>query len=294
MSASSVPQAHRPKGLQRLIVTRPAQEAATWVEALKAAGWPAQSLPLIEVAEPQDPADRAALQQWRQNWPQTDALMFVSAAAVQHFFAGMSPPVAPGAIATRFWAPGPGTARALAQALHRLGLDASRIDAPPPHATQFDSEALWPVVQAQLRPGQRLLIVRGLSREQQATADPVPPSQSLPGHGRDWLIRQCQAAGVQVQACVAYERRTPALDAHARGLIAAATQSGSVWIFSSSEALDHLSGCAPGADWSQATALATHPRIAQRAREAGFGTVLPTRPALPDVLSALESMTSSP
>jgi len=35
----------------------------------------------------------------------------------------------------------------------------------------------------------------------------------------------------------------------------------------------HLRGLAPGADWSAARAVASHPRIAQAAREAGFGRV---------------------
>jgi uroporphyrinogen-III synthase len=279
--------------LQRLIVTRPAQEAASWVAALQAAGWPAQALPLIEVGEPQDPGTRNALNHWRAHAWQMDALMFVSAAAVQHFFAGVQPCAAALTSSTRCWAPGPGTARALAQALQRLGLDDRRIDAPPADAAQFDSEALWPVVQPQLRPGQQLLVIRGLSTEG-SSASEAPADSALPGHGRDWLIRQCEAAGMRAQACVAYERRAPAWDAAARAQLAAGTAAGSVWLFSSSEALDHLKACAPQADWSQAGAITTHPRIAQRAREAGFGTVLQTRPALPDVLRTLESNASPP
>jgi uroporphyrinogen-III synthase len=274
-----------PVRLQRLIVTRPAPEAATWVSALQGAGWPAQALPLIEIGEPRSLSARQALAHWRGQWPTMDALMFVSAAAVRHFFAGVAnrpDPAAP----TRFWAPGPGTARVLAQALQGLGLGPERIDAPAPDAPQFDSESLWPVVQPRLRPGQQLLIVRGHSAGAAAAASTDP---DLPGHGRDWLIEQCQAAGVQVLACVAYERRAPNLDATNRRLLQQGQAPGSVWLFSSSEALEHLQACAPAADWSRASALVTHPRIEQRARDSGFGTVVPTRPALPDVLRALES-----
>ena len=280
--------------LQRLIVTRPAQEAASWMSALRTAGWPAQALPLIELGEPQDPSIRQDLQRWRRQWKQMDALMFVSAAAAQHFFAGVDRPGADRPSKPRFWAPGPGTARALQQ----LGIDASRIDAPAADAVQFDSESLWAVVRGQLQAGQRLLIVRGLSRDG-LDATPRPAAQAapvpgLPGNGRDWLIHQCEDAGVQVQACVAYERRAPSLDALALSLLQAGTARGSVWLFSSSEAIDHLQGCAAGADWSQAAALVTHPRIAQRAHEAGFGHVWQTRPALPEVLLALESNWSHP
>lgn len=289
-------QAPAPRHLRRLIVTRPAQEATAWVAALQTAGWPAQALPLIEVAEPIDPAACAALAHWRGHWQQLDALMFVSASAVQHFFAGAPAPAPDSLLQTRFWAPGPGTARALTQALLPLGLPSSRIDAPPADAAQFDSESLWPVVQPQLRPGQQLLIVRGFSRPVQA-AEPeadAPTDTGLPGHGRDWLIRQCKAAGVLVQACVAYERRAPTWDDAAISQVQAATGSGSLWLFSSSEALDNLLTGAPHVDWSQAAALVTHPRIALRAQAAGFGTVAETRPALPDVLCALESGWSLP
>lgn len=281
--------------IDRLLVTRPAQEAGAWVQALASAGWPAQALPLIDIAEPADPATREALSHWRRHWGEADALMFVSAAAVQHFFQGAVS--TPGAgLRTRFWAPGPGTAKAVARALATRGLDASRIDAPPADAAQFDSEALWPVVQPRLRPGQRVLIVRGLSRD----AEPQPagsepgPANGVPGNGRDWLIRQCEAAGVQVSGCVAYERRAPVSSAELRERIEAGTKAGSVWLLSSSEALTHLASAAPGADWQQAAALVTHPRIAERARQAGFGQVVQTRPALSDVLGALESNWSPP
>lgn len=281
--------------VERLLVTRPAQEAATWVNALASAGWPAQALPLIDIAEPSDPALRGALGQARRHWQDADALMFVSAAAVQHFFqAEVAPPS--GSVRTRFWAPGPGTAKALGRALAPLGVEASHIDSPPVDAAQFDSEALWPVVQPGLRPGQRVVIVRGLSRDAEpaSAADEAAAPSTVPGNGRDWLIRQCEAAGVQVSGCVAYERRAPEFEPAARALIASGTGAGSVWLFSSSEALTHLLAAAPGADWRAAAALVTHPRIAERAHQAGFGRVVQTRPALFDVLGALESNWSPP
>jgi len=274
--------------LQRLIVTRPAAEAGAWVAALRAAGWPAWALPLIQITEAHDAATAQALHQARAHWAEMDALMFVSGAAVSHFFAadGAALPAAASAAATgtRFWAPGPGTAHLLAQALTRLGLDASRIDAPPADAAQFDSESLWPVVAPQVLAGRRILVVRGASVDAVA-APPNPPT----GPGRDWLMRQCTAAGALVQACVAYERRAPEWSVATRAQALQAQGAGSVWLFSSSEALDHLLAAELPADWSRAQALVTHPRITERARQAGFGRVLQTRPALPDVLRALES-----
>ncbi|MES2842690.1 MAG: uroporphyrinogen-III synthase [Pseudomonadota bacterium] len=286
----SAPTAQRPAPgrLARLIVTRPAGEAAHWVQALRAQGWPAQALPLIDIGEPSTSEAKAALQVWRANWFQVDALLFVSGAAVSHFFAegAVARPLAP--FKTRFWAPGPGTARQLKQALGALGIAPERIDSPPADAAQFDSEHLWPVVAPQVAAGSRILIVRGSTMEAPAAEG------SVPGHGRDWLIRQCEARGARVEGCVAYERRPPVFDDADRALAAQATLAGSVWLFSSSEALAALRVAQPSASWSAVTALVTHPRIAQAARDTGFGRVIESRPSLPDVLRALESECTAP
>lgn len=287
--------------MDRVIVTRPAAEAEHWVQALRASGWQAEALPLIDIAEPVDASAQTALAQHRCCWWQADALMFVSAAAVRHFFArGVAAPPTQHLLTTRFWAPGPGTARALAQALAGLGMSADLIDAPPADAAQFDSEHLWPVVAAQLRPGARVLMVRGQSPELDDSRDAPRGTQhgaqrvaAQPGTGRDWLIQRCEAAGARVEACVAYERRAPVLSVAEQALIQDAGGVGQLWLFSSSEALTNLQALAPGQDWSAATALATHPRIAAGARAAGFGRVIESRPALPDVVSALKSRQSS-
>lgn len=277
------PAAARP--LQRLLVTRPADEAAEWVTQLQAQGWPAQALPLIRICAPRSAAAAQALHQQRAQWSGYDALLFVSGAAVRHFFDAPDLPRATAATRTRCWAPGPGTARALRAPLARLGLPADRIDAPPADAGQFDSEALWPLVASQLRPGSRVLIVRGAS----LGAGTSPETAATGGNGREWLIRQCEQAGAQVQTVAAYERHPPEWTPDQRQALQAGCGADSLWLFSSSEALDHLLDVAPATDWSAAQALVTHPRIAQRAQQAGFGRVAQTRPALPDVLRALES-----
>ncbi len=275
--------------LRRLLVTRPADEAATWVEQLRGQGWPAQALPLIQITAPRraDAAER--LHQVQAQWANFDALMFVSGAAVQHFFAA-DLPRADAQTHSRFWAPGPGTARRLAQSLSAVGLGADRIDAPPPDAAQFDSESLWPVVVHQLRPGSRVLIVRGQSVAAGDDAATVPSG----GNGREWLIRQCEQAGAEVQTVVAYERHAPNGTDAFQAELRLACSAGSVWLLSSSEALDHLLAAQPGAAWSDAQALVTHPPIAQRAQQAHFGRVVQTRPALPDVLRTLESQWIQP
>jgi uroporphyrinogen-III synthase len=240
--------------VQRVVITRPEPDATRWVQALRERGWPAEA------------------------WPTQDALMFVSAAAVQRFFAE---PVSPGPGQTRFWAPGPGTARALSQALWSLGIGSERIDAPPRDAAQFDSEHLWPVVASQLAPGRRVLVVRGASEGSEG---------SLPGQGREWLIERCRAAGAEVQACVAY-RRERVVPAGADLLrLPQCVGEGQVWVLSSSEALQSLQGVWPAG--ARAVALATHPRIAQAALALGFAEVITARPALADVVRALESWAS--
>ena len=107
----------RPARLSRLIVTRPAPEAQIWANALCQCAWPAHALPLIEIGEPSDAATLNALRHWRQQVFQVDAAMFVSGAAVTHFFTGMAPNrvtavLAAGQASARFWAPGPATAAA--------------------------------------------------------------------------------------------------------------------------------------------------------------------------------------
>lgn len=267
----------------RVIVTRPADDAASWVEALQSRGWQTLALPLIGIGEPSDPAVRANLQRVREQWASFDALMFVSSGAVQHFFAGLPATSSADKRATRFWAPGPGTARALKAVLARHGIAASCVDAPADDAAQFDSEHLWPVVNAQIHPGVRVLVVRG------ASPDADRPPQTA-GSGREWLIERCREKGAQVEVCCAYERRAPQWTAAQQAQATEARGPDSLWLFSSSEALGHLRALLPGTDWSRARAVCTHDRIASAARETGFGWVMSCRPAMEDVLRGLESL----
>ena len=73
----------------RILVTRPAHDAAAWVQALADHGLQAEALPLIAIGPCQGSAARQALLQARNaarvsgHWR---ALMFVSGNAVQYFF----------------------------------------------------------------------------------------------------------------------------------------------------------------------------------------------------------------
>ena len=268
MSANTLP-ASRP-----VLVTRPAPEAARWVNALRERGIAAEALPLIDIV-PMSGAP--ALAEARAALASYAVAMFVSPNAVRGFFesnrpSGLEPP-AQAAIETRAWSPGPGTTQALVDA----GWPAARIDEPAADAPQFDSESLWAQVGAQVRAGLRVLIVRG------GDADGRPA-------GRDWLATQLHAAGAVVQAVAAYRRQPPAADGAWAARAQAAAQDGSLWLFSSSEAIANLRQCMPAQDWRAARALATHPRIADAAQAAGFGSVMATRPTLEAVAASIKSL----
>ena len=287
---------------QGVIVTRPAQDAAHWVEALTNQGFQAQALPLIEVGPATDLAAAAFVQQVWRNLDNYAACMFVSGNAVTYFFQQKRPEtqsnraqkainnVANDAIDTlpaklRFLAPGPGTATALLA----VGVPAEQIDSPSAEAGQFDSEALWQVVGQRDWRGARVLVLRGQ----------IGGLALQAGSGRDWLTQQLQAAGAQVEMVGVYQRSAPTFTADQIQVAKTASQDGSVWLFSSSEALANLMqqprlagvGSA-GVDWRSARAIATHPRIAQAVRAAGWGVVQESRPMLADIVDALRSIES--
>ena len=284
----------------RVLVTRPAPDAGQWVEHLQQAGFDAAALPLIEIAPLLNAASLAALQQARQTLSTYAALMFVSGNAVSYFFrekdavaqcsrqenatnniADKNLTIVPPGL--RLLAPGPGTAAALLA----TGVPSAQIDAPPEDAEQFDSEALWQLVGKRDWQGRRVLIVRGQS--------PVALSKSLSTPGRDWLMRQWQAAGATVDTVTVYERRAPQMAGADMALAKNAATDGAVWLFSSSEAIGNLM-TQPGMAairWHEARAVATHPRIAQAARAAGWGVVVESRPALTDIIRTLRSIESN-
>ena len=248
-----------------MLVTRPAAQAAEWVASLRGHGIDALSLPLIGIA----PADNAAtLHAVWLSLAQRRLVMFVSPNAAQQFVA-----LRPMAMA---WpekvlaaSPGPGTTRTLLAS----GVPASCIVEPAADAAQFDSEALW----AQLEPlswqGAEVLIVRG-------------------DGGRDWLADTLRRHGAQVAFVQAYRRVPPTFDAPAAALLdTAVRQPGRhLWFFSSSEAVGHLAAYGDAADWAAARAVATHPRIAERAVQLGFGRVVQARPTLAAVVACIQSM----
>jgi uroporphyrinogen-III synthase len=232
-------------------------------------------------------ADRAQIAQAWKVLGRYDALMFVSSNAASHFFAARPAElVSPwGSVnrAPRTWVTGPGSRAALLA----QGVPASHIDMPAPTAQSLDSEALWLQVQAQIQTGTRILIVRG-DKASEGVEAPVAGSAS--GQGRDWLAVQLQARGAQVDYVVAYARRPPQWTAEQRAIVEKSLQGHDVWVWSSAEALSNLLAAFPGQTWAGAKAVATHARIAQAARLAGFGKVALARPGLAALCASIESL----
>lgn len=264
-----------------LILTRPIAPARVWQAALQAQ-LPERAchvLPLIEIVPVADLHGQQRLRQCWHGLARYHAAVFVSPAAVEHFFAAQ-----PQAAqlwqqqGLRAWGVGPGTQRALLDA----GVPAQLIDSPAADALQFDSEALWPLVQPQLaacvQAGRFILRVRG--------ADDASDGD---GHGRDWLGSAIAQAGVGLHSVAAYVRQRPVWSAQQAQAAADLARVPAVWLFSSGLAVQQLASLLPAVNWAHATALATHPRIAQAAQALGFGQVRTCRPSLPGVVQSLQS-----
>lgn len=279
----------------RVLVTRPIREAQSWLQALKSAGLDPVALPLIEIAPLDDL--RPVTEVWRQII-RYRAVMFVSANAVDFFFAAQPqstssklPSFQAGNLPVRAWATGPGTASALA----RRGVPSGLIDSPSPDALQFDSESLWAEVSGQVSAGTPVLIVRGDEAVGQAVGlvnrlANRPARAGANGAGRDWLAQHVEQAGGSVDFLVVYRRQVPVFSQAQCERVRTASYDGSVWLFSSSQAVDNLTSNFPNLTWAQARAVATHPRIAQTARSHGFGVVCESRPTLSDVIASIESL----
>ena len=264
----------------RVIITRPLREANKWAAALMETGYKASVLPLVEVASA---ADTEAVADAGLHLAEYDGVMFVSGNAVEYFFASnqaLGPVFCAGAaIKTRAFATGPGTVAALL----RAGAESAWIDAPDQDSQQFDSEALWAVIGSKMQATSRVLIVRGAGT---STAE-APPGE---GHGRDWFANQVKLAGASVDYVVSYQRVPVRLQAEALAMAREAASDGSVWMFSSSEAIANLVASCPDQDWYAAKAVVTHPRIGDTARKAGFVQVCESRPSLASLLASIESM----
>ena len=248
----------------RVIVTRPAVQAAHWVERLGERRVAAVALPLIDIVAAVDPDGVA------EAWSELATkrlVVFVSPNAAERFFAAR-PAGATWPDGVFAATPGPGTA----QALRELGIAVDAVVEPVADADEFDSGSLWDRLRSMAWRDADVMIVRG-------------------DGGRPWLGERLADAGARVAYLSAYRRRAPTLAPADRSLIAAeqAQPASHAWLFSSSQAIDHLEQVAGIGRWSASRAIATHERIASRAHDAGFGTVARARPTLDSVVACIQS-----
>ena len=259
--------------MQQVIITRPEQDAASWVGPLQEAGFRVGLFPLLDLS---DFMTAPEAQKAGELLLKSQAVMFVSANAVRflakalaaspewqsHFQQG-----------ARAWCTGPGTAAAL----KACGIPESQIDQPSHHAAHLDSEALWQEVAGQVTPSMRVLFIRGAD-ESGAIA------------GRDWLAQQLENAQVQVQAVAAYRRLPTLLSPALLAQVSAFVAQDAVWLFSSSAAIESLMSQCPSVDWSKAKAVVTHPRMAQLAQKSGWQQVSIAAPGIRSLLASIKSL----
>ncbi len=220
-----------------VLVTRPARQAVAFAARIAALGGTPIVVPAIAILPP---ADAAALARAQAALGDYDYAVFVSANAVEY-----------GAPAARNWpagliafAPGPGTAEALAAA----GIDGARVP-----VTTFDSDGLLALPEFAAPQGRRVVVFRGEG-------------------GREQLGDALRSRGAEVDHVACY-RRAPPGDARAALAEAFAQRRVDAVTITSGEGLDNLWNLADDARraaWRACVTFAPHPRIAARARSLGL------------------------
>jgi len=224
----------------RVIVTRPARQAAGIAQALHALGATPIIVPAIVILPP---ADRAALDAAHASLRRYDIAIFISANAVEY---GVPDPRQwPPALAV--FAPGPGTAAALV---------AAGVANPTIPDTTFDSEGLLALPALTAVTGKRVLIFRGEG-------------------GRTVLGDTLRARGATVDYVDCYRRAAP--QSGTDGLAAMLREHrADALTLTSSEGLDNLCALLDPQALRVLQALPTfvpHPRIAEHARGKGFAAI---------------------
>lgn len=224
-------------------------------------------LPAFEFGPAPDPAAASAALAQLASF---DLAIFVSPQAVRAT-AALLGGAWPAGTATA--AVGAGTRAAVRDAIPAAA--AARLLAPPAgeHDGGSGSESLWPVLQAMQPRPRRVLVLRAQG-------------------GREWLAERLQAAGATVVPLAVYSRLPFAPPAELRAQLAAAARDGIASLISSSDAVDALQSMLAGAPsvleaLRAGPALATHPRIAERLRAAGFGNVAVCAPDAAAIRAAL-------
>lgn len=229
-----------PLGGIGVIVTRPQRQAAGLARKLAAIGATPLLWPAIVILPPLDPVP---LERAHAMLDSYDIAVFVSANAVEYGVPDPSrwPP------SLRVFAPGPGTAEALAA----IGLTGVQIP-----VTTFDSEGLLALPQLQHVDGARVLIFRGQG-------------------GRELLGNALVQRGARVNYISCYRRAAPT--SGAEGLIEALRDDRAhALTLSSAEGTDNLLaavGIEGRALLARIPVFVPHPRVADHARAAGLPAV---------------------
>lgn len=244
-----------------IVVTRPQEQAASLCRAIREAGGEVVLFPVIAIGPAPDDAGLRAIAPRLDDF---DLAFFVSPNAVRHALDSL--------LSRRSWPAhlrvatvGKGSERELA----RYGFD--EVIAPQ---TGFDSEAViaLPEFAASAVAGRRMVIFRG-------------------DGGRDLLADTLRQRGAEVEFVTCYRRFRPAVDPSP--LLARATQMRlDALLLTSSEGVDNLVAMVGTAGMQMLEAVpvfAPHPRIATRARDAGFCTVVDTGAGDDGMLRALVS-----
>jgi len=223
-----------------VLVTRPARQAGAFAAKLAALGATPIVFPAIVILPP---VDRGALDAAHERLAGYDLAFFVSANAVEYG----APDATRWPAKIVVFAPGPGTAEALA--------NAGRRDVRIP-ATTFDSEGLLALSELADVRGKRAVIFRGEG-------------------GRETLAEALAARGAHVDHVACYRRAAPS--GGAAGLVEAMRE-GRVHALTvtSSEGVDNLcdvAGAQGRALMSRLPVFAPHPRIAARARARGLDAI---------------------
>lgn len=221
---------------RRIVVTRPAGQAAHFADMIRAAGGEAELFPTIDIAPLND---TTRLDTALARLSQFDLAVFVSASAVLHAFARMVALRVKWPAPLRAAATGPGTAAQLK--VH--GLDAIH------PASRFDSEGLVAEIDHLGLQPKRILIVRGAG-------------------GREWLLDHLAARGVAVDAVASYARVRGSADPAPLMRMARANQLDAFTVTSSEggENLLAMFGADAPDVLGQTPVFVPHPRIAARMR----------------------------
>lgn len=235
-----------------VVVTRPGAAGRALADELAGAGQPALWLPAFEFGPAPDEAQARAV---LATLGEFDLAIFVSPQAVRATAALLAQPWPP---QTTIAAVGAGTRAAVLASIPGAA-SAGLLPAREQDLHGSGSESLWPLLQAMQPPPRRVLLLRAQG-------------------GREWLAEKLRATGSAVTPLAVYTRLPFNVPAELRARLAAAAPTGLAGVISSSDAVDALEAMLasqPAALQALRTgpALASHPRIAERLRAAGFGRV---------------------